>query len=347
MPIRRSRPFTTRAPPRSRGRSAWRRTLRQVRSVWRARCIIRPATRRRAALRHKSRCVPKFKSFTDPPKVICPCTRLGSFRPACSSRRSRSSLALAARPASCGLNRRDRRSSSAPPWPAPVWPPHRRPRGSARRSSSPSSSSNTRRRGDFPTGFRLAPTSHVRAMPSCSSVRPRAVSSGTSTNSTSPPATNACWRRLPNCSAAPRRRSRPPRRRGGIATFDLSDDGSRVLVPLSEKLYVLERSTGAVHKLTSTAGSPIDAQFSPDGKLIACVRDGDLYVTDVATGSERRLTTGATATLSHGLAEFVAQEEMDRMHGYWWSPDGQQLVYQETNTASVEELSIPDPAHPA
>ena len=134
---------------------------------------------------------------------------------------------------------------------------------------------------------------------------------------------------------------------GGIATFDLSDDGTRVLVPLSEKLFVLERSTGTVHKLTSTAGSPIDAQFSPDGKLIACVRDGDLYVTDVASGIERRLTTGATATLSHGLAEFVAQEEMDRMHGYRWSPDSRHLVYQETNTASVEELSIPDPAHPA
>jgi dipeptidyl-peptidase-4 len=142
------------------------------------------------------------------------------------------------------------------------------------------------------------------------------------------------------------RRERMRLSAGGIATFDLSDDGSRVLVPLSEKLFVLERSMGTVHKLTSTAGSPIDAQFSPDGKLIACVRDGDLYVTDVANGSERRLTTGATATLSHGLAEFVAQEEMDRMHGYWWSPDSQHLVYQETNTAHVEELSIPDPAHP-
>ncbi len=186
--------------------------------------------------------------------------------------------------------------------------------------------------------------------------RPRAVSSGTSTNSTSPPATSRVLATAAQLlggaketlSAAEKaRRERMRLSAGGIATFDLSDDGTRVLVPLSEKLFVLERSTGTDHKLTSTAGSPIDAQFSPDGKQIACVRDGDLYVTDIASGSERRLTTGATATLSHGLAEFVAQEEMDRMHGYWWSPDSRHLVYQETNTASVEELSIPDPAHPA
>ena len=79
---------------------------------------------------------------------------------------------------------------------------------------------------------------------------------------------------------------------------------------------------------------------------MACVREGDLYVTDIATGNERRLTYGATATLTHGLAEFVAQEEMDRMHGYWWSADSRMLAYQETNTADVEELSIADQAHP-
>jgi dipeptidyl-peptidase-4 len=142
------------------------------------------------------------------------------------------------------------------------------------------------------------------------------------------------------------RRERMRLSAGGIATFELSADGRQVLIPLSDKLFVLERTTGAVHALTSKAGYPIDAQFSPDGKLVACVREGDLYVTEIASGQERRLTTGASATLTHGLAEFVAQEEMDRMHGYWWSPDSGSVVYEESNTADVEELSIPDPAHP-
>lgn len=132
----------------------------------------------------------------------------------------------------------------------------------------------------------------------------------------------------------------------GIASYDVSKDGTRLLVPLSGRLFVVERSTAVVTELKSDAGYPLDPQFSPDGKSVACVRNGDLYVIDVASGAEQRLTTGATETLSHGLAEFVAQEEMGRMHGYWWSPDSRAIAYQETDVSQVEELFISDPANP-
>ena len=132
----------------------------------------------------------------------------------------------------------------------------------------------------------------------------------------------------------------------GIATYELSRDGRRVLVPLSGRLFVVDRATGNAKELLSMAGDAIDARFSPDGQQVACVRNGDLYVLQVDTGVERRLTEGATETLTHGLSEFVAQEEMGRMHGYWWSPDSRSLVYQETDTSKVEILHIADPAHP-
>lgn len=132
----------------------------------------------------------------------------------------------------------------------------------------------------------------------------------------------------------------------GIASFEVSKDGTRVLVPLSGRLFVVERASGAITELRSDAGYPLDPQFSPDGKCVACVRNGDLFVIDIASGAERPLTSGATETLTHGLAEFVAQEEMGRMHGYWWSPDSQSIAYQETDTSQVEELFIADPANP-
>lgn len=132
----------------------------------------------------------------------------------------------------------------------------------------------------------------------------------------------------------------------GIVSYSLSPDGQQILVPLSGSLYLIDRETRTSRELKSDAGYPIDARFSPDGKSIACVRDGDLYVMDAASGSERRLTEGATETLTHGLAEFVAQEEMDRMRGYWWSPDSEQIVYQETDTSEVERWFIADPANP-
>jgi dipeptidyl-peptidase-4 len=136
----------------------------------------------------------------------------------------------------------------------------------------------------------------------------------------------------------------------GIASFRVSSDGARLLVPLSGRLFVVERARigqeGAIRELTSQAGSAVDPRFSPDGSKIAVVRNGDLYVMDVATGAEQRLTTRSSPEIQNGLAEFVAQEEMARMRGYWWSPDGTAIVYQETDHTGMERMHILDPMHP-
>ncbi len=137
----------------------------------------------------------------------------------------------------------------------------------------------------------------------------------------------------------------------GIAGFDLSPDGATLLVPLSGRLFLVDRARagaeGAVRELVSTAtGFPVDARFSPDGRRIAVVRDGDLYVLDVASGAERRITTRPGDHVENGTAEFVAQEEMSRYEGYWWSPDSQTLLFQQTDTSGMERMHILDPMHP-
>jgi len=130
----------------------------------------------------------------------------------------------------------------------------------------------------------------------------------------------------------------------GFTKFDLSKDASRLLVTLSGKLYVVGRSD---LKVTALPGKNwIDPRFSPDGTAVAAVSAGELHVIELATGADRALTSGATETLSHGVAEFVAQEEMDRREGYWWSPDSQSLAYQETDESEVEPRYIADPLHP-
>ena len=132
----------------------------------------------------------------------------------------------------------------------------------------------------------------------------------------------------------------------GIVAYKISQDGERILVPLGSRLFLLDRATGDRVELKGSPGFPIDPQLSPDGHKVACVRNGDLYVIDVDSGREQRLTTGATETLRHGEAEFVAQEEMDRFSGYWWSPDSREIAYEESDLSNVEELHILDPAHP-
>jgi dipeptidyl-peptidase-4 len=140
-----------------------------------------------------------------------------------------------------------------------------------------------------------------------------------------------------------RERSRTVSR--GFTAFDLSHDGSRVLVTLSGRLYVVNRGDGSVIGLPGQGW--LSPRFSPNGAFVAAVRAGELHVIDLATKTDRALTSGATDTITHGLAEFIAQEEMDRFDGFWWSPDSQSLAYQETDESMVETRYIADPLHPS
>ncbi len=132
----------------------------------------------------------------------------------------------------------------------------------------------------------------------------------------------------------------------GIASFTLAPDGDRLLVPLNGRLFLVDRHTCKVNELLSQGPPPMDPRFSPDGDRVAVVRDGDLWIHEVSAGTERRLTHRDDPRVTWGLPEFVAQEEMGRHRGYWWSPDGATICAQRTDNAPVETLFIIDPLHP-
>lgn len=132
----------------------------------------------------------------------------------------------------------------------------------------------------------------------------------------------------------------------GFTSYQLSADGSKLLVGLSGKPWLVERATLKVTELKIGEGGAIDPRFSPDGKLVAYVRDNDVHVIDLAKNVEKRVTKGGTEKKPHGLAEFVAQEEMGRFVGYWFSPDAKWLAYQETDHTGMEVFGIADPMHP-
>lgn len=132
----------------------------------------------------------------------------------------------------------------------------------------------------------------------------------------------------------------------GIAGYALSKDGTTILVPLSGKLYLVERASGKVREVGTEKGFPIDPRLSADGRRIGCVRDGALCVIDVETGQERVLAKPESAAVEYGTAEFVAAEEMDRREGYWFSPDGNQIAYTRVDTAGLETFTIADPVNP-
>lgn len=133
---------------------------------------------------------------------------------------------------------------------------------------------------------------------------------------------------------------------GGFTTFQISDDVKHILLSLGGKLYVVQRADGGIRELNTAPGTLLDPKFSPDGSMVSFVRDNDVYVFDLAKGEERQITTGGTKEITHGLAEFVAQEEMSRFTGYWWSPDSKFIAYEEANAKGVEEWFVADPISP-
>jgi dipeptidyl-peptidase-4 len=111
----------------------------------------------------------------------------------------------------------------------------------------------------------------------------------------------------------------------GVSSYAWARDAAVLMVPRPDGVLV----DGVVR----VDGPVIDPQLSPDGTRLAYVRDGDLWV----DGSLVAHGDGVTS----GLAEFIAQEEMDRAHGFWWSLDSQRIAFCQADERGVPEFRIP------
>jgi dipeptidyl-peptidase 4 len=120
----------------------------------------------------------------------------------------------------------------------------------------------------------------------------------------------------------------------GITDYGWAPDSRSILVPIDGDLY-LAALDGSVRRLTETKATEIDAKVSDTGRYLSFLRDHNLVVMDAASGAERSLTSDGSKTLSWGAAEFIAQEELGRDTGYWWSPDDRTIA-----VARVDESPV-------
>jgi dipeptidyl-peptidase-4 len=123
----------------------------------------------------------------------------------------------------------------------------------------------------------------------------------------------------------------------GIVSYQWSKDGKALLFPLNGDLYHYQLSSKKARKLTETEAFETDAQISPTGRFVSFVRDQNIFVIDLKSGKETQLTSDGKGTVRNGMAEFVAQEEMGRMTGYWWAPDDSKIAFTQFDEAIVPE----------
>ena len=141
------------------------------------------------------------------------------------------------------------------------------------------------------------------------------------------------------------RRERQRLRETGITQVARARLVDVAVAPIGGDLYLI-RGEGDLIRITATPTPEIDPKLSPDGGQVAFVRKDELVALDLATMTETPLSNGATEGLSHGLAEFMAQEEMDRSTGFWWSPDGARIAYQETDERAIPLYAIVHQGNP-
>jgi dipeptidyl-peptidase 4 len=144
------------------------------------------------------------------------------------------------------------------------------------------------------------------------------------------------------------RRERSREKAGGVVGFATDADATMAAFAIGGEVFTAQLAPDGASAGPAGSRSPaIDPRPDPSGRRIAYVCNGALRITDLTDATDDELIGPAGAEyVSYGLAEFIAAEEMGRMRGFWWAPDGQSLLVARVDISQVNRWHIADPAHP-
>ena len=128
----------------------------------------------------------------------------------------------------------------------------------------------------------------------------------------------------------------------GILEYSFSALSDALLFSVNGTIYHYTIGRPTVEAI-DTQGYSTDATISPSGGYVAYIRQQNLYVYDATAKTSTALTTDGGGAIKNGMAEFVAQEEMDRSTGYWWAPDDRHIAFtrvDETPVPPIERFEI-------
>ena len=146
---------------------------------------------------------------------------------------------------------------------------------------------------------------------------------------------------LPAAELARRERAREVT--SGITAYSLDGVGLRAAFAVDGIPYRVDLDDGVARELPHP-GPVVDPQISPDGRYVAFVCAGRVHLAD--DDGEHPITPEATDTLTWGLADFIAAEELERHSGMWWMADSTGLLVECVDESMVETRWIGDPAQP-
>lgn len=136
-----------------------------------------------------------------------------------------------------------------------------------------------------------------------------------------------------------------------VEDFTLSPDGSKMLVyaestPIYRRsfkapYYVFEIKRNILKPLSATHQFQQIPQFSPDGRMVAFVADGNIIIKKLDYDNEIAVTSdGAINKIRNGLPDWTYEEEFCATTAMTWSPDNAQLCFLKFDESMVPTYSM-------
>lgn len=138
-------------------------------------------------------------------------------------------------------------------------------------------------------------------------------------------------------------------------TFDdyiLEPKGNHILIITDQEAVYRRSSKGnafhydvrrnRVEPLSTTSGKVMIPTFSPDGRMVAFVRDGNIFIKKFEFDTEVQVTSDAVRNkVMNGITDWVYEEEHEATRLMTWSEDNNFLAFVRTDESEVDEYSMP------
>jgi len=132
--------------------------------------------------------------------------------------------------------------------------------------------------------------------------------------------------------------------------YTLSSDEKKILL-LTETESIYRHSTKSnyyVYDLAKETLKPLSengkqslADFSPDGSMIAFVRDNNIFIKNLTNQKETQITSdGKFNEIINGMADWVYEEEFSFTKAFFWSPDSKKIAFYRFDESDVKEFQL-------
>ncbi len=134
-----------------------------------------------------------------------------------------------------------------------------------------------------------------------------------------------------------------------LSSFSMNKDETKFLIP-TETESIYRHSSKSVNYVWDTQNKTLEllstdkqqlAEYSPDGKKVAFVRDNNLFIKDLSSKEEITVTDdGAFNHIINGTCDWVYEEEFGFTKAFHWSPDGKKIAFYKFDESRVKEYTL-------